>query len=1045
MEDSHGAPLPVSATDLVRALEPYRAHFTFLSACLSAATSRAKDGASPDAGDSGRNQLVAHSLATSMVSAGFPTVLGWGGSVADSAATRFAQELYERLARSMSTPEAVASARDCLVNAPDDVVAGVGDKDTPDDLARRLAGGPLLRRDWHLPRLWVGPHGGGPVVKQGARRKRSMLPPDHAQKKLLAVKEGERLEVADPAEFVGRRRELQTALSILGGGEHAGLLIHGMGRLGKSSLAARISNRLPDFALAVVFKHYDARSILEALQEALSANEAAQGILRRAIEEVRDHPNTFEEHLIRLLAGPCKDAADGRPVLLLIDDLERVLEDDPAGGRHRVRADVREALAAVLRAFDPARSDSRLLVTSRFPFTLSRHDVELADKLTSIQLGAFHEAAREKLSLRQVQEARGRLPGDQLNDRVKLLAHAQLCARGNPGLQDLLGLKIALNPEVPAKVTQRLLEQVETFLNRGDLPPDERVRGFLENLAVDSLIQLAGDDNRRLLRAATVFELPVPAGAFAGLSDKFGGRLPRLQDLGLVEPYDDPVGPNQTAWAVNRFAAGRLPQLSKKEQSRAAASAVNAVFADWGGAAGRMRRPFTADLELVRLALLAGNGKVVQACGADAAFGLERRGQPKAAAGLAVACIELLEELGLMVPIELRARAATNLATSGDGGVADEHFAKGAAALEQPEHAAHAGGLDVFLFELGKRQHRAGKLEDALATFQRFAVVVGDRPREAAIAKGQIADILQARGQLDEALRIRREEQLPVYERLGDVRSIAVAKGKIADILQARGQLDEALRSWQEEVIPALERLGDVRSIAVAKGKIADILEARGQLDEALRIRREEELPVYERLGDVQLIAVTKGQIADILQARGQLDEALRSWQEEVIPALERLGDVRSIAAAKGKIANILLAQGDTAKARRLHEERLETNRALQDADGIASTLWALAQLDLQDEHYEAAAPRVALAYAIVEHMERAQGIAAIGPVFAQFLAAGGHTSKAIEVLQRSRAAAELLGMNDLLSHIDELAKLIQPRRKDPDSGDDQASPAPTQ
>jgi hypothetical protein len=37
-------------------------------------------------------------------------------------------------------------------------------------------------------------------------------------------------------------------------------------------------------------------------------------------------------------------------------------------------------------------------------------------------------------------------------------------------------------------------------------------------------------------------------------------------------------------------------------------------------------------------------------------------------------------------------------------------------------------------------------------------------------AQGRIADILQARGQLDEALRIRQEEELPVYERLGDVR-----------------------------------------------------------------------------------------------------------------------------------------------------------------------------------------------------------------------------------------------------------------------------------
>jgi hypothetical protein len=37
---------------------------------------------------------------------------------------------------------------------------------------------------------------------------------------------------------------------------------------------------------------------------------------------------------------------------------------DAGGGRHWVRA----AERSVLRAFDPARSDSRLVLTSRFPF-----------------------------------------------------------------------------------------------------------------------------------------------------------------------------------------------------------------------------------------------------------------------------------------------------------------------------------------------------------------------------------------------------------------------------------------------------------------------------------------------------------------------------------------------------------------------------------------------------------------------------------------------------------------------------------------------------
>lgn len=52
-------------------------------------------------------------------------------------------------------------------------------------------------------------------------------------------------------------------------------------------------------------------------------------------------------------------------------------------------------------------------------------------------------------------------------------------------------------------------------------------------------------------------------------------------------------------------------------------------------------------------------------------------------------------------------------------------------------------------------------------------------------AQGKIADILEARGELEEALRIRTEEELPVYERLGDVRSLLILRVEIAILLMS--------------------------------------------------------------------------------------------------------------------------------------------------------------------------------------------------------------------------------------------------------------------
>ena len=132
------------------------------------------------------------------------------------------------------------------------------------------------------------------------------------------------------------------------------------------------------------------------------------------------------------------------------------------------------------------------------------------------------------------------------------------------------------------------------------------------------------------------------------------------------------------------------------------------------------------------------------------------------------------------------------------------------------------------------------------------------------VTLGQIADVLQARGQLDEALRIRQEEQLPVYERLGDVGWRAVTLGKIADVLQARGQLDEALRIRQEEQLPDYERLGARRDILVTRANIALVLlkrDASGDRDEALRLLR-------LALEDARAMRIQEaGQIEAILQA----------------------------------------------------------------------------------------------------------------------------------------------------------------------------------
>src|SRR5262249_17449635 len=153
----------------------------------------------------------------------------------------------------------------------------------------------------------------------------------------------------------------------------------------------------------------------------------------------------------------------------------------------------------------------------------------------------------------------------------------------------------------------RALDEMEAWLKQGDLPSDAEVREFLENLAVDALLDLAGKPGRAVLRDLTLFDLPVPESVAGKLASARGGSLSHLRGLGLVDVYPGLVGHRQTALGVNALAAGRLEPLTDAEQSKLARAVAQDLFVAWGGLEGGTRRPSFCDLQLTRIGLLAEN------------------------------------------------------------------------------------------------------------------------------------------------------------------------------------------------------------------------------------------------------------------------------------------------------------------------------------------------------------------------------------------------------------------------------------------------------
>jgi hypothetical protein len=305
---------------------------------------------------------------------------------------------------------------------------------------------------WHLARVYAGPAGAGPLCARDGDKRKARQAMGYQE----FLDRGHEVKVAGARQFVGRRRQAQAVLGHFR--EGAGVLIHGIGNLGKSSLAARVANRMPRHQTVVVFGRYDALAILDKLLEALPA-------------EARDTwKQTWRDEtgsrLADALEAMLEEPFDRKPILLVIDDLERILDVGPAATV--VKPQWRDALAAVIRAFARANTESRLLLTSRYTFTLpDGSGGDWAKRLAALQLAPMEDRQRRK-QWRAAATLAGRTEAWD-EDGAELIARALQAAAGNPGLQEILCRPI-LAGEVPAAT--RAVAAVEGWRASGEVPEE---------------------------------------------------------------------------------------------------------------------------------------------------------------------------------------------------------------------------------------------------------------------------------------------------------------------------------------------------------------------------------------------------------------------------------------------------------------------------------------------------------------------------------------------------------------------------------------------
>ena len=540
-ETETGAAYNASAEDIATALQFRLPKLIFLSGCRTG-----------QAGGDGDNYGSVPSMAEELLKAGAKAVLGWGQKVLESDATEAAATLYKELAAGKQITEAVASTYQTLIKNQ--------------------------AWDWHLLRLYAADSLPGELVTPLRTRGRQPAPPLSVSTEFLDP--AGKVKVPTRESFVGRRRQLQSCLRTLTQAtEEIGVLIYGMGGLGKSSLAARLCDRLPNFQRVVLVGRIDEPSLVSRLVEKLDDNEQRKQL---------QNPDEELKFRFKRVFQQLSDAGE-KPFLLVLDDFEVNLEltspptpsrEGGLGGLGRLQPIASEVLTALVWAIRETYTNNRLILTCRYDFEFS-------------QLRYFYKQPLEGMRGADLRKKCSRLVAFGAKSQVDeaLKSQARRLADGNPRLLEWLD-KILQNSTV---------DQI-AILNRLEVDAVE----LREQVLAEALLQQMDETMREMLSQGLVFELPVPREALTAVCE----NIPNLENyinravaLGLLE-----VSPDESL-RVPRI----LPLTLSTNVETLYQQAAEVLYRLWWEEAETSTEE--KKLEIHRLALLGKQGKIASKVG----------------------------------------------------------------------------------------------------------------------------------------------------------------------------------------------------------------------------------------------------------------------------------------------------------------------------------------------------------------------------------------------------------------------------------------------
>ncbi|GAA1560459.1 hypothetical protein GCM10009827_097140 [Dactylosporangium maewongense] len=921
LEDEEGAPrLADAATLLAEAIPPGAVPPVIALAACSSGVVRENFGLS---------------FAAELTARGAHAVIATQTAVSDPYTTRVFAHVYAQLAAEANFDVVAAFTR--ARRLAHEELAG-----SPDPADRRLAD----REEWSAFTI-VACAPEVPVVDVVATR-RELPPPVPDVGWLLARPVGE---------FVGRRDEQRRLPALLERDATAGMVLHGIGGVGKTTLAAelvrRCSERFPKWLLVTCVGAVSVEQVLSAIAQALQVDGGV--LLAQSARALLQGNISWQERFDRLRREVFLTTA----VLLVLDGFDENLVPAGDGGWEPGEP----VLAALLAEWVKGPGRSRVLITSRHRFSLPGG---VEDRLHWHDVGPLPGADAGKL-LRSL-SGLGRYADDaDARERIwrAVGGHPRALEYADALLAGGLGRFVDVTSRLRAAATQQALA--------GDRDLDG---------ALADAVALAADDARVAHLIDGLERFPGAAELLAGISVY---RTPVDDDALLFQVGTPTPGQNRTALAAaitdvlqsHRLRAEDLPAaLARTERLAAAFAGTGWLPAADRERVGRLlteyhesrRPPFQAQADLPDLlSRLITSGLVTRV----------PEGLVMTYPWVSAVLQERLRLTGRPLDVGHAHRAAARYwrwrvevrpqdpaADLRDLQEARHHLFEAAdadAAAEITEHicaALHARG--------------AWDLEKSLLldTLDRLPADAPRRP----LFTGQLGVLAQERGNHDEADRWYRQALDGLLDR-DDEAGVAGVRRQLGALAQARGSAREA-EDWYRAALQGFEAIGDVSGQAGVRHQLGLLAHAGGRERDAVE-RYHAALLGFEELDDRAGEAAVHHQLGVLAQGHGRLDEA-QGLYERAVRTTEELGDRPGLAAALHQLAALASERGEADEAGRRLQESLDVLAADDDRSGAAAGQHLLGVLAQQLGDYDEAAWRYDAASGLAGQLsDRVAGAAA--------------------------------------------------------------------